>query len=153
MRSTGLAQTSFIFWQTTWELVTCGPSIAGGKIVTPNLDRLAQEGMRFTDAHSGSAVCTPTRYGILTGRYAWQTRLQSGVLFGYSRPLIESSRITVVSMLKELGYRTGCIGKWHLGLKWTLRHPDNPPSDHPLEQWHNIDYQSADFLRSPAGRV
>ena len=59
-----------------------------GKIPTPNLDRLAQQGMSFTDAHSGSSVCTPTRYGILTGRYAWRTRLQSGVLDGYSPPLI-----------------------------------------------------------------
>ena len=59
-----------------------------GKIKTPNLDRLAREGMAFTDAHSGSSVCTPTRYGILTGRYAWRTRLQSGVLGGLSAPLI-----------------------------------------------------------------
>jgi arylsulfatase A-like enzyme len=65
---------------------------AASKIKTPNLDRLAGQGMRFTDAHSPSAVCTPTRYGILTGRYAWRTRLQSGVLFGLSAPLIARDR-------------------------------------------------------------
>src|SRR4051794_28039233 len=90
-----------------------------GKIATPQLDRLAGAGMRFTDAHSGSAVCTPTRYGILTGRYAWRTRLQSGVLNGYSLPLIAPGRTTVASLLKQQGYRTACVGKWHLGLGWS----------------------------------
>jgi len=88
------------------------------KIPTPNMDRLASEGMIFTDAHSGSAVCTPTRYGILTGRYAWRSRLESGVLWGYSRTLIPKTRITVASLLKQHGYATSCVGKWHLGLDW-----------------------------------
>ncbi|MHC4476390.1 MAG: sulfatase family protein [Planctomycetota bacterium] len=88
------------------------------KIPTPNLDRMANEGMRFTDAHSGSAVCTPTRYGILTGRYCWRTSLKKGVLWGYSPPLIEADRMTVASLLKRHGYRTACVGKWHLGLGW-----------------------------------
>ncbi|NWG13091.1 MAG: arylsulfatase [Acidobacteria bacterium] len=88
------------------------------RIPTPVLDQLAREGMIFTDAHSGSAVCTPTRYGILTGRYAWRSRLQSGVLWGYSAPLIEPGRITVASYLKGHGYATACVGKWHLGLGW-----------------------------------
>ena len=88
----------------------------GSKIPTPNLDRLARQGMRFTDAHSPSAVCTPTRYGILTGRYCWRSRLKSGVLWGYSPSLIEPGRLTVASMLKSRGYRTAGIGKWHLGL-------------------------------------
>ncbi|GAB4470031.1 MAG: arylsulfatase [Armatimonadaceae bacterium] len=88
------------------------------KIQTPHLDRMASEGMVFTDAHSNSAVCTPTRYGILTGRYAWRTRLQRGVLFGFDRPLIEPERLTVPQLLKEKGYHTGCVGKWHLGLGW-----------------------------------
>lgn len=87
-----------------------------GKIPTPNLDRLAAQGMRFTDAHSGSAVCTPTRYGILTGRYAWRTRLQSGVLGGYSPPLIAPGRLTVPALLRRHGYTTAGMGKWHLGL-------------------------------------
>lgn len=88
------------------------------KIPTPHMDRLAREGMTFTDAHSPSAVCTPTRYGLLTGRYAWRTRLQSGVLFGFDRPLIEPGRETVASFLKRHGYATAAVGKWHLGLGW-----------------------------------
>jgi len=86
------------------------------KIKTPNLDRLAAEGMTFTDAHSPSAVCTPTRYATLTGRYCWRSPLKRGVLNGYSAPLIETSRPTVASHLKQHGYHTGVIGKWHLGL-------------------------------------
>ncbi|MBE0534310.1 MAG: arylsulfatase [Phycisphaerae bacterium] len=86
------------------------------RIPTPHMDRLAKEGMIFTDAHSGSAVCTPTRYGILTGRYCWRTRLKSGVLWGYSPALIEDGRMTVASLLKKHGYATACVGKWHLGL-------------------------------------
>lgn len=89
------------------------------KITTPHADRLAREGMRFTDAHSPSAVCTPTRYSLLTGRYHWRTRLKSGVLDGLSPPLIEAERVTVASFLREQGYATACIGKWHLGLQWT----------------------------------
>lgn len=86
-----------------------------GKIATPHIDKLASQGMTFTDAHSGSSVCTPTRYGILTGRYAWRSRLQSGVLDGYVQPLIASDRLTVGALLKQNGYHTACIGKWHLG--------------------------------------
>jgi arylsulfatase A-like enzyme len=88
------------------------------KISTPNIDKLAKEGMSFMDAHSNSAVCTPTRYGILTGRYAWRTRLQNGVLWGYDTMLISKNRTTIASMLKGIGYQTACIGKWHLGLGW-----------------------------------
>ncbi len=86
------------------------------KIPTPNMDTLAAEGIRFTDAHSPSAVCTPTRYGVLTGRYCWRSRLKKGVLGGYSPALIEGGRMTVASLLKRHGYATACIGKWHLGL-------------------------------------
>lgn len=86
-----------------------------GKIKTPNLDRLASQGMIFTDAHSGSSVCSPTRYGVLTGRYAWRSRLQHGVLDGYVEPLIAKDRLTVPAFLKQQGYHTACIGKWHLG--------------------------------------
>ncbi len=89
---------------------------ARGKIRTPHLDRLAAQGMTFTDAHSGSAVCTPTRYGLLTGRYAWRTHLQRGVYDGVSEPpLIAESRLTVGAFLRQHGYATAAIGKWHLG--------------------------------------
>ncbi len=86
-----------------------------GKIKTPNLDKLASQGMTFTDAHSGSSVCSPTRYGLLTGRYAWRSRLQSGVLDGYVEPLLAADRLTVPGLLKRNGYHTAIIGKWHLG--------------------------------------
>ena len=86
------------------------------KIPTPNLDRLAHSGMRFLDAHSPSAVCTPTRYALLTGRYAWRSELKRGVLWGHSPLLIETDRETIASMLRRAGYQTAAIGKWHLGL-------------------------------------
>ncbi len=89
-----------------------------GKIETPHLDRLASGGISFSDAHSNSAVCTPTRYGILTGRYCYRSRLKSSVLYGYSESLIEPGRTTIASLLKDRGYQTACIGKWHLGLGW-----------------------------------
>lgn len=88
------------------------------KIPTPYLDRLVNEGMSFTDAHSGSAVCSPTRYGLLTGRYAWRTPLQEWVLACYEPPLIKPETTTLPEMLKEQGYATACIGKWHLGWNW-----------------------------------
>ena len=86
------------------------------QIPTPNLDTLAGQGMAFLDAHSPSAICTPTRYGLLTGRYAWRTRLTRGVLDGYDGPLIAPNRETLGSFLGATGYRTAVIGKWHLGL-------------------------------------
>ena len=86
---------------------------------TPHLDRLARGGLRFTDAHSASSLCTPARYALLTGRYAWRGRLKQGVLQGYHPPLIEAHRPTVASFLREHGYTTAVFGKWHLGLDWT----------------------------------
>ena len=88
-----------------------------GKIKTPALDAVAKEGMTFTDAHSGSSVCTPTRYGLLTGRYAWRTRLQNGVLKG-GNSLIAKETLTLADMLKSQGYDSVMIGKWHLGMKF-----------------------------------
>lgn len=85
------------------------------KIPTPRLDQLAAQGMRFTDAHSPSSVCSPTRYALLTGRYAWRTRLQRNVLGPWDKPLIAADRLTVGKLLQQHGYATACIGKWHLG--------------------------------------
>ena len=87
-----------------------------GKIATPHMDQVAADGMTFTDAHTTSSVCTPTRYSLLTGRYNWRTKLQSFVLNGYGKPLIAEGRMTVPSFLKQHGYQTAMIGKWHLGL-------------------------------------
>ncbi|MCC9602660.1 arylsulfatase [Stieleria sp. JC731] len=92
-----------------------------GKIPTPQLDRIAASGMVFSDAHSGSSVCTPTRYGLLTGRYAWRTRLQSGVLTG-GQSLIAEDRCTIAKLLTDAGYDTAVIGKWHLGMLFDGEH-------------------------------
>ena len=88
------------------------------KTRTPNIDRLASQGIRFTDAHTTSSVCTPTRYSILTGRYPWRSRLPVGVLNGYSRTLIDEGQATVPLLLKKSNYQTAVVGKWHLGLDW-----------------------------------
>ena len=90
---------------------------------TPNLDRLAREGMVFTDAHSSSGVCTPTRYTLLTGRYSWRTSLKRGVLNGYGPSLIEAGRLTLPAFLRNQGYTTAMFGKWHLGIDWIKRGP------------------------------
>jgi len=91
------------------------------KIPTPNIDRIGREGMYFSDAHSPSSICTPTRYGIHTGRYCWRTRITNSVTWGYSRHLIEPERTTVASLLKQVGYNTGCFGKWHMGMDMMTR--------------------------------
>ncbi len=88
------------------------------KIATPCLDKLASQGMTLTDAHSTSAVCSPSRYGILTGRYNWRSRLQGGVVTRYGSALISKNRLTVANLLKQQGYDTACFGKWHLGWDW-----------------------------------
>ena len=87
------------------------------RIPTPNIDQLAREGMRFTNAHTPSSVCSPTRYGLLTGRYAWRTDLKKSVLWAWDKPLIAADRLTLPKMLKAKDYTTACIGKWHLGHK------------------------------------
>lgn len=112
-------------------------------VPTPNVDRLASQGVRFTDMHSPSAVCTPTRYGILTGRYCWRSRLKRGVLGGYSPNLIEPGRLTVPSLLKSQGYYTAGVGKWHLGLghdeKTDFAKPLRPgPLDHGFDYYYGI---------------
>lgn len=110
-------------------------------IQTPNMDSIVKEGIYFTDAHSNSAVCTPTRYGILTGRYAWRSRLKEGVLWGYDPPLIEEDRTTVASFLKTNGYHTACIGKWHLGLGWQTKNREKPIAKY---EWDKVFEEGAD---------
>jgi arylsulfatase A len=112
-------------------------------VPTPNADRFATQGMRFTDMHSPSAVCTPTRYGILTGRYCWRSKLKNGVLWGYSPNLIEDGRLTAPAILKSRGYYTAGIGKWHLGLgtqeKTDYDQPLRPgPTDHGFDYYFGI---------------
>ncbi len=108
------------------------------KITTPHLDRLARQGLRLTDAHSPSSVCTPTRYGILTGRYPWRSRLTSGVLPPFGAPLIEAGRLTMPEMLRQRGYATAAIGKWHLGWDWPARNGEKPGVT--AEGLSNVDY-------------
>ena len=118
-------------------------------IATPNMDKLASQGIKFLDAHSPAALCTPSRYGLLTGRYCWRTSLQQGVILGYDEtPLIEKGRSTIATMLKDKGYSTACFGKWHLGMNWPtknnykIQNDFNKWFDNPvfLENEMNIDF-------------
>ena len=122
-----------------------------GKIPTPNIDRLAAQGMRFTDAHSSSGVCSPSRYTLLTGRYHWRTRLQSGIVGVFGEPLIAPDRLTIAGLAKQHGYRTACIGKWHLGWDWPIPKEQRPlfqigkgpddeasPSEAHLAAWREV---------------
>ena len=109
------------------------PTNPEGKIQTPHLQKMADEGITFLDAHSSSAVCTPTRYGVLTGRYNWRSRLARGVLSGTSEHLIPADRPTVAHLLKNAGYHTQMIGKWHLGWDWARAEDD-------AGLWKNIDF-------------
>lgn len=93
-----------------------GAQNSESKIPTPNLDRLAAQGMRFTDAHSSSGVCTPSRYALLTGRFHW--RKFHGIVNAFGAPVLDPDEHTLPEMLKAKGYRTACIGKWHLGWNW-----------------------------------
>ncbi|HTM50836.1 MAG TPA: arylsulfatase [Bryobacteraceae bacterium] len=108
-------------------------------VPTPNANKFASQGMRFIDMHSPSAVCTPTRYGIMTGRYCWRSRLKEGVLWGYSPNLIESGRLTAPAMLKAKGYYTAGVGKWHLGLGSEEKADYSKPL-HPNPTTHGFDY-------------
>jgi len=103
-------------------------------IETPCLNKMMTEGMTFTDAHSGSAVCSPTRYGVLTGRYSWRTRMKQGIVGKWQRPLIDPDRLTVGKMLQQGGYHTACIGKWHLGWNWLDK------DGKPTERLKDIDF-------------
>jgi arylsulfatase A-like enzyme len=111
-----------------------------GKAPTPNIDRLAKEGMQFTDAHTSSSVCTPSRYSLLTGRYNWRTRLANHVFSSPTEaPLIKKEEVTVASFLKESGYHTACIGKWHLGIGWETI-ADYKKKEGQVGKGWNIDY-------------
>lgn len=105
------------------------------KIPTPNLDKLASEGIRFTDAHSSSGICSPSRFALLTGTYHW--RRQHQIVGAFGAPFFKDSDITLAQLLKANGYTTACIGKWHLGWDWQI---SNTPSGE-VEQWgQNVDY-------------
>ena len=109
------------------------------KIKTPFVDKLASEGVMFTDAHTSSSVCTPTRYGILTGRYNWRSTLKSSVLSGYSKALIRQDRTTIAEFLKDNGYNTAYFGKWHLGWDWSITEEDSKGRDN-LNAAPNVDF-------------
>lgn len=108
------------------------------KFQTPNLDRLAKEGIRFTNAHSPDTVCSPSRYGLLTGRYCWRTTKKTGVLGAESDCLIKQDRLTLAALLKNHGYHTAIVGKWHLGMDFPgtqeSRDWDQPIQDMPLDK-------------------
>ena len=122
-----------------------------GKIPTPHIDRLAAQGMRFTDGHSSSSVCSPSRYGLLTGRYHWRTG-QAGIVDVFGPPLIAADRLTLPASLRQQGYHTACIGKWHLGWDWPIpadKKPlfrqtrgkgsdEAPPTDAQLALWQDV---------------
>jgi arylsulfatase A-like enzyme len=110
---------------------------ATSPVNTPNIDSIANAGVRFTDAHSPSSVCSPTRYGLLTGRYAWRTRLQQDVLPAYDKALIDASTLTVAEMLKSVGYQTGAFGKWHLGANWVTTNPGGTPLQNGINVNHS----------------
>lgn len=116
------------------------------RIPTPNLDKIAREGMIFTDAHSGGSYCVPSRYSLLTGRYMWRTKLGSGGnLSNYAGTLIEPGRLTIAEMLKNAGYYTGMVGKWHQGIDWKIFDEsarDSIRSDPNYQNYKNIDFSS-----------
>ena len=120
---------------------------AQSKIKTPNLDKLASEGVVFTDAHSSSSVSTPTRYALLTGRYNWRSTMKTDVLSGFSKALIKPERSTIATMLGKQGYTTAVIGKWHLGWDWARRHELAEGTN--LENLGFVD-ESVDYSKSVA---
>ncbi len=116
------------------------------KIKTPNLDQLARSGVRFTDAHTVSSVSTPSRYGLMTGEYSWRSSLKAGVIYGHSLPIIPAKKPTIATMMKRSGYKTACVGKWHLGMRWATK--DGKPA---AKNCLNIDY-SKPLTDTPTAR-
>jgi len=114
-----------------------------GRIPTPNLDRLAERGIRMTDMHATSALCTPSRYSLLTGHYAWRSRLESGIVWPWDGALIEPDRLTVGDTLRDAGYRTACLGKWHLGWEWSTLDGTHPNETLPFGGY--CDNERAEF--------
>ncbi|MEK7706822.1 MAG: arylsulfatase, partial [Verrucomicrobiota bacterium] len=124
-------------------------NVQRGKIPTPNLDRLATQGLRFTDVHSSSGVCSPSRYSLLTGRYHWRTG-QAGIVSVFGPPMIAPERLTLASLLRQHGYRTAAIGKWHLGWDWRIAtnqaalfhgmkpKDEEPPTDAQASAWREV---------------
>ncbi len=122
------------------------------KINTPNVDELAANGIRFTEAYVSSSLCSPSRYSILTGRYPWRTRLKSGVLKPFVPPLIEEDRTTLASMLKMNGYYTACIGKWHLGFNWNIKESTPPDADlSSTDFWRQVRQEDIDYSKPQKG--
>lgn len=122
------------------------------KIPTPNLDQLAKDGLIFTDAHSAGSYCVPSRYGLLTGRYMWRTRLGSGGnLANLAGTLIEPGRKTIADILRDAGYHTGLVGKWHQGIDWKLHDESEREiirTDPNYQNFDNIDF-SMPALKGP----
>lgn len=120
-------------------------SYGATKVSTPSIDALAKEGMRFSNAYVSSSLCSPSRYSILTGDYSWRSRLKHGVVKYYERPLIDADQTTIASLLKGQGYKTACVGKWHLGLDWTLNDKAPADPDSVFDSWDKNNYQYIDF--------
>ena len=103
------------------------------KIQTLNIDRLAKQGMTFSDGHSSSGICTPSRFALLTGQHHW--RRFHGIVNAFGTSVFEEDEFTIARMFKKQGYRTGCFGKWHLGWDWdAIRKPDVPKEKIPLAE-------------------
>jgi len=133
-----------------------------GLIPTPHIDRLASEGMRFTDAHSSSGVCSPSRYTLLTGRYHWRSRLQSGIVSTWGPPLIAADRMTIGTLAQQQQMRTACIGKWHLGWDWEMSKeersliagfpkPKNAQAVEPITDAHRSTWEAVFSRTIPGG--
>lgn len=114
---------------------------------TPNIDKLTEQGVKFTRAYTPSSVCSPTRYGILTGRYSWRSGLKEGVLLGFTKALIQKNRLTIAEMLKQKNYMTAAIGKWHLGWDWNFI---GTPDDGWVNYSHEFSGKKIPYHNQPA---